>query len=167
MKISNVNYKLLLPLLVSMLWSVAAVGVINCLLLKWLYGSYQPIIMLPLLLLLAEDAFVTGRTGLLIHYHARHTQAGLREFLVGNGAKQFEALLPYYRHVMTRTTVLSASRWLIAAVVTAFACCFILLFGGMTVMSALYMLAGVLLSMVICSMMTLLLSVVLYDKFNK
>lgn len=167
MKISAVNRRLLLPLFVSAVCAVSFTGIIDYLLLKWLSEAFHPLLMVPLLLFLADEAFVVGRTGLLIHYHARHTQAGLREFLVGNGAKQFEALLPYYRHVMTRTTVLSASRWLIAAVVTAFACCFILLFGGMTVMSALYMLAGVLLSMVICSMMTLLLSVVLYDKFNK
>lgn len=167
MKISAVNRRLLLPLFVSAVCAVSFTGIIDYLLLKWLSEAFHPLLMVPLLLFLADEAFVVGRTGLLIHYHARHTQAGLREFLVGNGAKQFEALLPYYRHVMTRTTVLSASRWLIAAVVTAFACCFILLFGGMTVMSALYMLAGMLLSMVICSMMTLLLSVVLYDKFNK
>ena len=167
MKISAVNRRLLLPLFVSAVCAVSFTGIIDYLLLKWLSEAFHPLLMVPLLLFLADEAFVVGRTGLLIHYHARHTQAGLREFLVGNGAKQFEALLPYYRHVIFRTMIMSLWRWVIISIIMLMALCFVLLFGGLSIKAVLWLFGGLLLSAVFCSVVTLLAGMFLYDRFNR
>lgn len=167
MKISAVNRRLLLPLLLSATVFVALTGLVDCLLLRWQVQSFAPLWMVPLLLVLADEAFVTGRTGLLIHHHARHTQAGLREFLVGNGAKQFEALLPYYRHVIRRTLGLSLWRWVLSAVVLLPALLLVALLGGLSLGSALGLYLLLLLSVVACSVLTLLFSAFLYDRLNR
>jgi hypothetical protein len=167
MKISAVNRRLLFPLFVSTVCTVSFTGIIDYVLLKWLADAFHPVMMVPLLLFLADEAFVAGRTGLLIHYHARHTQAGLREFLIGNGAKQFEALLPYYRHVISRTLLLSLWRWVLVSVITFVALCFSLLFGGLSITSALWFFGGLIISAVFCSVATLLMSVFFYDRMNK
>ena len=166
MKKSAVNIRLMLPMMVSASLLVAVTGIIDYLLLRWQIDNFQPLCMVPVLLFLASETLVVGRTGMLIHYHIRHTQEGLREFLVGNGAKQFEALLPYYRHVMGRTFVLSLWRWVVVALMTLFALCFVLLFGGLTFVSVLWLFAGIMLSVVLCSMLSLLFAAFLYDRLN-
>lgn len=167
MKISAINIKLLLPMLISSALMVAVTGIIDYLLLKWQITGFHPLCMVPLLLFLSAETFVVGRTGMLIHYHIRHTQEGLREFLVGNGAKQFEALLPYYRHVMTRTFVLSLWRWVFVSFVTLFALCFVFLFGGLSFVSMLWLFVVLMVSMAVCSMLSLLFSAFLYDRLNR
>lgn len=166
MKISTVNIKIFLPLLLCAGLMVAITGIIDYLLLKWLIVGFPPICMVPLLLFLSAETFVVGRTGMLIHYHIRHTQEGLREFLVGNGAKQFEALLPYYRHVMTRTVVLSLWRWVFVSLMTLFALCFVFIFGGLSFVAVLWLFLGVMVSMAVCSLLSLLFSAFLYDRLN-
>lgn len=167
MKISAVNRRLLLPLFVSAVCAVSITGIIDYVFLKWLANAFHPLLMVPLLLFLADEAFVVGRTGLLIHYHARHTQAGLREFLIGNGAKQFEALLPYYRHVISRTLRLSLGRWVLVSVIMLIALCFTWLFGGLSIASVLRLFGGLMLSVVFCSVCTLLAGVFLYDRMYR
>ena len=105
--------------------------------------------------------------GMLIHYHTRHTQEGLREFLVGNGAKQFEALLPYYRHVMARTVALSGWRWLLVMLLTAFALLFVSFFGGLQLSAAVWLTVVLWVSCLVCSLLTLLGSTFLYDRLNR
>lgn len=167
MKISAINSRLLLPLLVASCLMVSLTGIIDYLLFKWLLVGFQPFFMVPVVFLLASETFVVGRTGMLIHYHTRHTQAGLREFLVGNGAKQFEALLPYYRRVIGRTLMLSAWRWLLVVLIALFAMCFVWLVGTLSWAVALWFLAGLLASVICCSVISLLLSAFLYDRLNR
>ena len=167
MKISTINIKLLLPQMICAAFMVAVTGIVDFLLLKWQIAGFHPLCMVPLLLFLSAETFVVGRSGMLIHYHIRHTQEGLREFLVGNGAKQFEALLPYYRHVMMRTFVLSLWRWIFVSLVALFALCFVFLFGGLSFVSVLWLFVGLMVSMAVCSMLSLLFSAFLYDRLNR
>ena len=167
MRISAINSRILLPLVICAILLVSVAGIVDYLLFKWLLTAFHPLLMLPVLLFLADEVFVVGRTGMLVHYHARHTQAGLRELLVGNGAKQFEALLPYYRHVIARTLKLSAWRWCLLTVIAFFAMCIVLLFGGLSVASVVGLFVGTMLSMVICSVLTLLFSAFMYDRINR
>ena len=167
MKISTANMRLLLPLLVCEALFVAVIGIIDYLLLKWLVVGFLPLLMIPVLMFLADETFVVGRTGMLIHYHTRHTQEGLREFLVGNGAKQFEALLPYYRHVMARTLVLSGWRWLLVMLVVVFALFFVSLFGGLQLSAAVWLAVICCVSCLACSLLTLLAATFLYDRLNR
>ena len=167
MKISAINSRLMLPLLLALCLMVSFTCIIDYFLFKWLLVGFQPLFMAPVAFLLADESFVVGRTGMLIHYHTRHTQEGLREFLVGNGAKQFEALLPYYRHVISRTLVLSAWRWLLVGLVVLFALCVVWLAGTLSWTVVLWLLSGLLASVVFCSVVTLLLSAFLYDRLNK
>jgi hypothetical protein len=146
---------------------VAVTGMIDYLVFRWVFDGFNPLMMVPVLLLLADESFVVGRTGMLIHYHTRHTQEGLREFLVGNGAKQFEALLPYYRRVIGRSLLLSAWRWLLIMLIMLFALCFVLLFGGLSFVQALWLLLGIMLSVICCSVLSLLCSAFLYDRLNR
>lgn len=167
MKISSINSRLLLPLCVASCLMVAVTGMIDYLVFRWVFDGFNPLMMVPVLLLLADESFVVGRTGMLIHYHTRHTQEGLREFLVGNGAKQFEALLPYYRRVIGRSLMLSAWRWLLIMLIMLFALCFVLLFGGLSFVQALWLLLGIMLSVICCSVLSLLCSAFLYDRLNR
>jgi len=167
MKISSINSRLLLPLCVASCLMVAVTGMIDYLVFRWVFDGFNPLMMVPVLLLLADESFVVGRTGMLIHYHTRHTQEGLREFLVGNGAKQFEALLPYYRRVIGRSLLLSAWRWLLIMLIMLFALCFVLLFGGLSFVQALWLLLGIMLSVICCSVLSLLCSAFLYDRLNR
>ena len=167
MKISTINSRLLLPLCVASCLMVAVTGVIDYLVFKWVFDGFSPLLMVPVLLLLADESFVVGRTGMLIHYHTRHTQEGLREFLVGNGAKQFEALLPYYRRVIGRSLLLSAWRWLLIVLMMLLALCFVLLLGGLSFVQALWLLLGIMLSVICCSVLSLLCSAFLYDRLNR
>ena len=167
MKISSINSRLLLPLCVASCLMVAVTGMIDYLVFRWVFDGFNPLMMVPVLLLLADESFVVGRTGMLIHYHTRHTQEGLREFLVGNGAKQFEALLPYYRRVIGRSLLLSAWRWLLIMLIMLFALCFVLLFGGLSFVQALWLLLGIILSVICCSVLSLLCSAFLYDRLNR
>jgi hypothetical protein len=146
---------------------VAVTGMIDYLVFRWVFDGFNPLMMVPVLLLLADESFVVGRTGMLIHYHTRHTQEGLREFLMGNGAKQFEALLPYYRRVIGRSLLLSAWRWLLIMLIMLFALCFVLLFGGLSFVQALWLLLGIMLSVICCSVLSLLCSAFLYDRLNR
>lgn len=170
MKVSALNRRLMLPLFISGVLAVALTGIADYLLLRWVWlpggGTAGHCVACVCCLLLAEETFVVCRTGLLIHYHARHTQAGLREFLVGNGAKQFEALQPYYRHVISRTLVQSLWRWFFVALFVVLPCGFIFLLGGFSLRVVL----GVgccLLSVVCCAVAALLLSMFLYDRLDK
>lgn len=167
MKISSINSRLLLPLCVASCLMVAVTGMIDYLVFRWVFDGFNPLMMVPVLLLLADESFVVGRTGMLIHYHTRHTQEGLREFLVGNGAKQFEALLPYYRRVIGRSLLLSAWRWLLIMLIMLFALCFVLLFGDLSFVQALWLLLGIMLSVICCSVLSLLCSAFLYDRLNR
>jgi len=167
MKISSINSRLLLPLCVASCLMVAVTGMIDYLVFRWVFDGFNPLMMVPVLLLLADESFVVGRTGMLIHYHTRHTQEGLREFLMGNGAKQFEALLPYYRRVIGRSLLLSAWRWLLIMLIMLFALCFVLLFGGLSFVQALWLLLGIMLSVICCSVLSLLCSAFLYDRLNR
>ena len=167
MKISAINMRLMLPLLVCEALVVAVAGIIDYLLLRWLVAGFLPLLMVPVVLFLVDEAFIVGRTGMLIHYHTRHTQEGLREFLVGNGAKQFEALLPYYRHVMARTVALSGWRWLLVMLLTAFALLFVSFFGGLQLSAAVWLTVVLWVSCLVCSLLMLLGSTFLYDRLNR
>ena len=167
MKFTALNRRLLLPLFVCAVPMVLLTGLVDYLILSWRMDVFQPLLMLPLLYLLADETFVVCRTGLLVHHHARHTQEGLREFLVGNGAKQFEALLPYYRRVITRTLSLSFWRWVFASLIMLLPFAFLFLFGTLKLMPAVWLYLLIMFSLVLCAVLSLLLSAFVYDRLNR
>ena len=167
MKFSSSNRRVLLPLFICAVPMILLTGIVDYLLLNWRMDVFQPLLLMPLLFLLADETFVVGRTGLLVHHHSRHTQEGLREFLVGNGAKQFEALLPYYRRVITRTLALSFWRWLLVSLLMLIPFVALFFIGGMKLMSAVGLYLLILFSIILCAVLTLLFSAFLYDRLNR
>lgn len=166
MKVSAVNRKIILPQIIGTCVSVILTGSITCLLLFGLFDAFPPLSALPLLLLMADEAFVVSRTSLLIHHHARRTHAGLMEFLTGNGARPLEALMPYLTHMLSRTLQLSAWRWLLVMVMALLVFFFVVLFSDIRLLDALILFVASALSVVVASLLAIFISVFLYERLS-
>jgi hypothetical protein len=166
MKVSAVNRKIILPQIIGTCVSVILTCSITCLLLFGLFDAFPPLSALPLLLLMADEAFVVSRTSLLIHHHARRTHAGLMEFLTGNGARPLEALMPYLTHMLSRTIQLSAWRWLLVMVMALLVFFFVVLFSKILLWHALLLLVAIVFAVVVASLLAVFVSIFLYERLS-
>lgn len=166
MKVTAINRRIILPQIIGTGLSVMLTGSVTCLMLWWLDETFQPLYALPVLLLLADEAFVVSRTSLLIHHHARHTHAGVQEFLTGNGARRAEAMMPYLKHMLLRTFKLTAWRWCLTAVMALLVFFFVVIIGHVSPVSAVLLLLGLALMLVVGSLLAVAVAVFIYEKLK-
>lgn len=119
-------------------------------------------ILLTLSLLLWK-AYYAWRRGVNAYDNDHRDHDSLREYLLGNGATEFEALRPFVRHAMVRAFVPLKVQWRLLLILVAVALLAGLVADGLSVWSAL---AWLFLLMVVVALGTFL-SVYIYIQLKK
>ena len=166
MKKIAINTKVMLPVLIGSMLSVLLFGAAMTALLYGLAPGFTPLVAVPLVLLMGNDALVTSRMGVLGYHHARRSHQQLYEYMLGNGASVKESLSYFVLRSVTMTCAHSRWRWLAVAVLSLPLLLAVVLMSALTLLEALLVLLGVMLVLVAASVSALVAALCLYERLH-
>lgn len=97
--------RLLIPLLTGALSGTVVIGLVYLLVVLYGLKGMRPSMAIPVFALLAAATTVMTNRGLRAYRNARRSHPQLYEYLIGNGAKPLEALMPFVRKAFRQSYI--------------------------------------------------------------
>lgn len=157
---------LVVPLCVGVSVSSLVIGALVLWMVMGVAHSFDARWLVPMTALLQADALWVSRNGLRAYAYCRRTHWQMHEFLVGNGAKPFEAVKPFVTKAVT--SALSPVLPRLAAIglggIPVLLCG--VLMGGIPPLQGVALLAVALCAMLCCSALSLALTLLVFEKLK-
>ncbi len=157
---------LAVPIYVSMTICSLAIGLLVLLLTTPYYPLLSAQSFVPVMAVLQADALFVGRRGLAVYVLNCRQHKSLEEYLRGNGAGSLDALRPFVAVAVKRAFVPVLSMLLLVGIVFMPSMLSGLLLAGVAPLQALSFVAVLTVGGMCCSILSLLLSIVIYTKLK-
>lgn len=158
---------LLVPVFVGMLVALFPVGLLTLLLVGPAGSVFEAWLFVPVMTLLQAECLFVSRRGLTSYVLNRREHGSLNEYLLGNGAKDVQALKPFIAAAVRRAYAPVLSQLLLVGVVFVPSLLLGLLIGGVEPVQAALFVLMLTMAGLCCSLLSLLASVFIYVKLKQ